>query len=90
MKLEVLWLVFSGYRVESRQLAAQVDAEDDDDRLPVASLPEKIPDADGRLNMRRLTFHLLQLGPHRLGTSSQSEQGCGTVTLELATGTLPD
>ena len=62
--------------VESRQLAAEVDDEDDDNRLLVAALFEELLDGDTGLRVGGLFLHFLQLGKHLLRSASQPQQGC--------------
>lgn len=45
-------------RIESGQLAAQVDDEDDNDRLLVAALLEELADGDTGLSVGSLFLHL--------------------------------
>lgn len=62
--------------VESRQLAAQVDDQDDDDWLFVARLLEEITDVDPGQSVGRLFFHLFQLSKHRFCVTPQPLQRC--------------
>lgn len=64
-------------RVESGQLAAQVDDEDDGDGPLVPALLEELVDGDAGLAVRRLLLHLVQLGERLVRASSQPQQGCG-------------
>lgn len=63
-------------RVESRQLAAQVGDQNDNDWLLVAPPPEELLDADSALSVSRLLLHLLQLGRRCVSAASQPQQGC--------------
>lgn len=51
-------------RIESRQLASQIDDEDDYDWLPIAAFLEELADGHAGLGVGRLFFHLLQLSEH--------------------------
>lgn len=70
-------------RIESRQLAPQIDDEDDYDRLPVASLLEELVDGRPRLAADRLLFHLLQFRERLVRVASQSQQCCGVKNRNL-------
>lgn len=67
-------------RIESRQLAAQVDHENDDDRLLVAAPLEELVHGDAALSVGSLFLHFLQLSKHLVGAASQPQQGCGIKT----------
>lgn len=66
--------------VESGQLAAQVDDQDDDDWLFVARLLEEIMDVDPGQSVGRLFFHLFQLSKHLFCATPQPLQCCGVET----------
>lgn len=67
-------------RIESGQLAAQVDDEDDDDWLLVAALLEELLDGDAGLSVSGLFLHLFQLSEHLFCAASQPQQGCRVKT----------
>lgn len=81
----VLWFTTSCYtetntltdRIESGQLAAHVDDEDQNNRLPVAASLEELVDGDAGVSVSRLLLHLLQLSEHFVRVPSQSQQGWG-------------
>lgn len=64
-------------RIESGQLAAQVDNEDDDNGLLVAALLEELVYGDTALSVGSLFLHFLQLSKHHVCAASQPQQGCG-------------
>jgi len=68
-------------RIESRELASQVDNQDNNDWLPVAAFLEKIMDGDTALSVRSLLFHLFQLSEYLVCSASQPQQGCRVKTL---------
>lgn len=77
--------------VESRQLAAQVDDQDDGDWLFVARLLEEIADVDPGPSVRRLLLHLFQLSQHLFRVSPEPLQRCGVRTrLEAAPASPTD
>lgn len=64
-------------RVESRQLAAQVDGQNDQDGLSVAAFCDELADGDAAGCARSFLLHLLQLGQHLVFSVPQPQQGCG-------------
>lgn len=62
-------------RVESRQLAAQVGDQDNDNWLLVAPPPEELFKGNSTLGVSRLLLHLLQLGQRCVSATSQPQQG---------------
>lgn len=58
------------YRIESRQLASQVDDKDDDDRLPVAALLEEFMYGEAALSVCSLFLHFFQLRKHLICAAS--------------------
>lgn len=67
-------------RIKSRQLAAQVDGEHDDDGLPVSVLGEELACGDAALSVGGLLLHFFELSKHLFCTASQPQQGCGVKT----------
>ena len=68
-------------RIESGQLAAQVDDEDDNNRLLVSALFEELVDGDTEcLSVSGLFLHLFQLSEHLVRAASQPQQRCRVKT----------
>lgn len=67
-------------RIESRQLAAQIDDEDDDDWLLVAALLKELTDGDSGLSVCGLLLHFFQLSVHLVCVAFQPQQGCRVKT----------